>query len=73
MAHSHRHADTDIAALRKACVRISSFMLVELAVELWANALVLVADAGRMFLDATALALGWWAAHLSKRVFDQQL
>jgi cobalt-zinc-cadmium efflux system protein len=73
MAHSHHHADTDIAALRKACVLISSFMLVELAVGLWANALVLVADAGHMFLDATALALAWWAAHLSKRGFDQQL
>ncbi|HCG71156.1 MAG TPA: cation transporter [Gammaproteobacteria bacterium] len=73
MAHSHHHADTDIAALRRACVLISSFMLVELAVGLWANALVLVADAGHMFLDATALALAWWAAHLSKRGFDQQL
>lgn len=73
MAHSHHHADNDIAALRKACVLISSFMLVELAVGLWANALVLVADAGHMFLDATALALAWWAAHLSKRGFDQQL
>jgi cobalt-zinc-cadmium efflux system protein len=73
MAHSHHHADTDIAALRRACVLISSFMLVELVVGLWANALVLVADAGHMFLDATALALAWWAAHLSKRGFDQQL
>lgn len=73
MAHSHHHADTDIAALRKACVLLSSFMLVELAVGLWANALVLVADAGHMFLDATALALAWWAAHVSKRGFDQQL
>ena len=73
MAHSHHHADTDIAALRRACVLISSFMLVELGVGLWANALVLVADAGHMFLDATALALAWWAAHLSKRGFDQQL
>ena len=48
-------------------------MLVELVVGLWANALVLVADAGHMFLDATALGLAWWAAHLSKRGFDQQL
>jgi cobalt-zinc-cadmium efflux system protein len=48
-------------------------MLVELAVGLWANALVLVADAGHMFLDATALGLAWWAAHLSKRGFDQRL
>lgn len=73
MAHSHHHSDGDISALRKACLLITSFMLVELVVGLWANALVLVADAGHMFLDATALGLAWWAAHLSKRGFDQQL
>ena len=57
MAHTHHHADVDISALRKACVLITSFMLVELGVGLWANALVLIADAGHMFIDATALAL----------------
>ena len=73
MAHSHHHSGGDISALRKACLLITTFMLVELVVGLWANALVLVADAGHMFLDATALGLAWWAAHLSKRGFDQQL
>ena len=73
MAHSHHYPDSGIKALRKACLLITSFMLVELAVGLWANALVLVADAGHMFLDATALGLAWWAAHLSKRGFDQRL
>lgn len=73
MPHSHHHTDTDIAALRKACLLITSFMLVELGIGLWANALVLIADAGHMFLDATALALAWWAAHLSKRGYDQKL
>jgi cobalt-zinc-cadmium efflux system protein len=73
MAHTHHHNDTDISALRKACLLITSFMFVELAVGLWANALVLVADAGHMFLDATALGLAWWAAHLTKRGFDHQL
>jgi len=73
MAHSHHHQDTDISALRKACLLVTSFMLVELAVGLWANALVLIADAGHMFLDATALGLAWWAAQLSKLEEDQQL
>ena len=73
MAHSHHHSDGDISALRKACLLITTFMVVELVVGLWANALVLVADAGHMFLDATTLGLAWWAAHLSKRGFDQQL
>lgn len=73
MGHAHHHPDNDIAALRKACLLITSFMLIELGVGLWANALVLVADAGHMFLDATALGLAWWAAHLSTRGGDQQL
>ena len=73
MAHAHHHTDKDIAALRKACLLITSFMLIELGVGLWANALVLVADAGHMFLDATALGLAWWAAHLSTRGGDYQL
>ncbi len=73
MAHAHHYPDGGIKALRKACLLITSFMFVELAVGLWANALVLVADAGHMFLDATALGLAWWAAHLSKRGFDQRL
>ena len=73
MAHSHHHSDGDLSALRKACLLITTFMVVELVVGLWANALVLVADAGHMFLDATALGLAWWAAHLSMRGFDQQL
>ena len=73
MAHAHHHTDKDIAALRKACLLITSFMLIELGVGLWANALVLVADAGHMFLDATALGLAWWAAHLSTRGGDHQL
>ena len=57
MAHSNHYPAGGIKALRKACLLITSFMLVELAVGLWANALVLVADAGHMFLDATALGL----------------
>ena len=73
MAHAHHHADNDIYALRNACLLITCFMLVELFVGLWANALVLVADAGHMFLDATALGLAWWAARLSQRSSDHRL
>ena len=73
MVQAHHHSNNDIAALRKACLLITFFMLTELGVGLWANALVLVADAGHMFLDATALGLAWWAAHLSTRGGDQQL
>ena len=37
------------------------------------NALVLIADAGHMFLDATALGLSWWAARISARGADHSL
>ena len=48
-------------------------MFVELFAGLWTNALVLIADAGHMFLDAAALGLSWWAARISARGFDSKL
>lgn len=48
-------------------------MLVELVAGLMTNALVLLADAGHMFLDATALGLSWWAARISAKGFDHKL
>ena len=52
---------------------IAGFMAVELVAGLMTNALVLLADAGHMFLDATALGLSWWAAWISAKGFDQKL
>ena len=71
--HSHHHHGGDKKALKKAFILISTFMFVELGVGIWTNALVLLADAGHMFLDATALGLAWWAAHIADRGFDQKL
>ena len=65
--HNHHGHDQDEQVLAKAFVLIAGFMFVELVVGLWANALVLIADAGHMFLDAAALGLAWWAARVSKR------
>ena len=48
-------------------------MFVELIAGLWTNALVLIADAGHMFLDATALGLSWWAARISAKGSDHKL
>jgi cobalt-zinc-cadmium efflux system protein len=48
-------------------------MAVELVAGLLTNALVLIADAGHMFLDATALGLSWWAARISAKGYDQKL
>lgn len=48
-------------------------MLVEVAGGILANSLTLLADAGHMFLDATALGLAWGATHLSRRSGDNRL
>jgi len=74
LSHDHQHDHPqDANILGRAFFLISAFMLVELAGGLWTNALVLLADAGHMFLDATALGLSWWAAHISERGFDHKL
>ncbi|XOV82562.1 MAG: cation diffusion facilitator family transporter [bacterium] len=76
-AHSHHHAhqtgNNDSRLLGRAFFLIAGFMIVELVAGLLTNALVLIADAGHMFLDATALGLSWWAARISAKGFDQNL
>ena len=73
--HHHHHGGdhTDERALKRAFFLIAGFMGVELVVGLWANALVLIADAGHMFLDATALGLAWWAVKVSKKDTNHSL
>lgn len=75
MSHGHHHHShqQDTVVLRRAFFLIAGFMLIELIAALWTNALVLLADAGHMFLDATALGLSWWAARVSERGYDQKL
>ena len=55
-------------ALARAFALISAFMLVELAGAYVGNSLALAADAGHMFLDASALGMSWLALRLSRRV-----
>ena len=75
MSHGHHHHShqQDTVVLRRAFFLIAGFMLIELIAALWTNALVLLADAGHMFLDATALGLSWWAARVSERGYDHKL
>ena len=68
--HQHRHQE---AILQRAFVLIGAFMLVEVAGGILANSLTLLADAGHMFLDATALGLAWGAMHLSRKNGDSRL
>ncbi len=59
--------------LARAFALIAGFMLIE-AVGAWiGNSLTLAADAGHMFLDASALGLAWFAMRLSRRSHDDKL
>ena len=73
MAHDHHHHHQDEKILGRAFFLIAGFMVIELVAGVWTNALVLLADAGHMFLDAAALGLSWWAARISARGSDQEL
>ena len=75
MAHSHpHHPDHDNEqALGRAFALIGGFMFVEIVGGLLANSLTLLADAGHMFLDASALAFSWYAVRLSRRLGDERL
>ena len=86
MAHSHNHSHghdhdghahgaTDLPehVVRRAFLLIASFMLVEVAGGILANSLTLLADAGHMFLDASALGFAWYALALSRRRSDHKL
>ena len=72
--HHHHHPDqSDISLLKKSFFLIAGFMVIELVAGLMTNALVLIADAGHMFLDAAALGLAWWSAAMSQKGDDAKL
>lgn len=75
MAHSHAHPHNheNEQALGRAFALIGGFMFVEIIGGLVANSLTLLADAGHMFLDASALAFSWYAVRLSRRLEDERL
>ncbi len=69
MAHQHLHTDVsqDEAPLGGACLLILLFAVIEAMGGVFANSLTLLADAGHMLLDASALGLSWFAVRLSRR------
>jgi len=77
MAHSHAHGHDDPHTYQqlvgRAFLIIAGFMVVELIGGLYANSLTLLADAGHMFLDASALGFSWYALKLSRRGHDHNL
>ena len=76
-SHSHRHDHTEgrdyERLVGRAFVLIAAFMVVEVVGGLLANSLTLLADAGHMFLDASALGFSWYALRLSRRGNDHNL
>ena len=73
MAHSHNHVTQNERLLARAFALIGGFMFVEVVGGLLANSLTLLADAGHMFLDASALGFSWYALRLSRRIEDERL
>lgn len=76
MAHDHKHDhdhDANQALLGRAFALIGGFMIIEVVGGLLANSLTLLADAGHMFLDASALGFSWYALKLSHRLQDERL
>jgi cobalt-zinc-cadmium efflux system protein len=77
--HAHHHPAGESGGtgheriVGRAFLLIAGFMLVEVAGGLLANSLTLLADAGHMFLDASALGFSWYALRLSRRASDGQL
>jgi cobalt-zinc-cadmium efflux system protein len=70
--HPHDH-HAEERPLKAAFVLVTAYMIVE-AIGGWiANSLTLLADAGHMFLDASALGLAWAAVRLSQRETDSNL
>ncbi len=68
--HNHPAPDHSAKTLGRAFFLIAGFTGVEFIGGLMANSLTLIADAGHMLLDATALGLAWYAARLAQRSGD---
>lgn len=71
--HSHHRPHDGTRSLGFAFLLIAGFTGVEFIGGLIANSLTLIADAGHMLLDATALGLAWYAARLAQRRGDSTM
>ena len=68
--HEHEHAKSDRRLLALALVVLALFMVAEVVLGIFASSLALIADAGHMLTDASALGLALfaaWAAALPAR------
>jgi cobalt-zinc-cadmium efflux system protein len=66
--HGHAHGrDAERGALKTALALIVGFMVIEVAVGIFAHSLALLSDAAHMLTDAAALAVSLFAATLASR------
>lgn len=72
-SHADEHDYDQQRMLARAFALIAGFMLIEVVGAWIGNSLTLAADAGHMFLDASALGLAWFAMRLSRRSHDDKL
>ena len=72
-SHADEHDYDHQRMLARAFALIAGFMLFEVVGAWIGNSLTLAADAGHMFLDASALGLAWFAIRLSRRSRDDKL
>lgn len=72
-SHADEHDYHHQRKLARAFALIAGFMLIEVIGAWIGNSLTLAADAGHMFLDASALGLAWFAMRLSQRSHDDKL
>lgn len=71
--HGHDHDAPPARTVARALVLIGGFMFVEVVGGLLTDSLTLLADAGHMFLDASALGFAFVALKLSERSSDERL
>jgi len=72
---SGKSGESDVSNQRRLLIAfwlIAGFMLVEVVGGLYSNSLTLLADAGHMLLDASALGLSWYALRLSQKQNDSE-
>lgn len=72
-SHADQQDQDHQRMLARAFALIAGFMLLEVVGAWISNSLTLAADAGHMFLDASALGLAWFAMRLSRRSHDDKL
>lgn len=71
-AHDHHHSSNNEKVVRLSFFITFGFMVVEVIGGFMANSLALIADAGHMLTDASALALSWAGFYFGRKQINHQ-